>query len=528
MGKSIIFEGTAAILVSLRDITERMVTQSALQTIIGSMVGTTGLNSLQKISENVSSWLGADCVMVGEIQPDNQTVKVLSMQLDGKAVENFIYTLEGTPCENVAEKGFCHYPDEVIRLFPKSKDLVELNIRGYIGTPLKKSDGKVIGILCALFRNPFPPSPTVQEIMAIIAVKAGAEIERSQMERALQESELLFREVFDNANDAVYLVERAKDGPGRYLLMNNRSVQMLGYSKEELLEMSPRDIVPDDVAKKIMPEVRRRLVREGHATFESKNRQKDGSIIPIEVSLRAFSYKGKDVDLSIVRDITERKRDLQALQQANKKLNLLSGITRHDITNQLFALNGFTTLLHQKIPDPSVEQYFIGITNASDRITNMIQFTKEYEQIGVQAPTWQELRTIVDAAFKEVAPDQVTLISDLPASMEVFADPLIAKVIFNLVDNAVRHGEKVTTIRFSFEEQDGNGVIVCEDDGQGVIMEEKEIIFNLGFGKNTGFGLAISREILDITGITIKETGVPGKGARFELRVPKNQYKSAV
>ncbi len=66
---------------------------------------------------------------------------------------------------------------------------------------------------------------------------------------------------------------------------------------------------------------------------------------------------------------------------------------------------------------------------------------------------------------------------------------------------------------------------MCEDDGEGVPADEKEKIFERGFGKNTGLGLFISREILDITGITIRETGVPGKGARFEMAVPKGTYR---
>ena len=66
----------------------------------------------------------------------------------------------------------------------------------------------------------------------------------------------------------------------------------------------------------------------------------------------------------------------------------------------------------------------------------------------------------------------------------------------------------------------GQAVIVCEDDGVGVPAGDKERIFDKGFGKNTGLGLALSREILDITGITITETGTPGAGARFEITVP--------
>ncbi len=111
--------------------------------------------------------------------------------------------------------------------------------------------------------------------------------------------------------------------------------------------------------------------------------------------------------------------------------------------------------------------------------------------------------------------------------MEVFADPLIVKVFFNLIDNALRHGGRITTIRFAFEARNGDRIIICEDDGDGVARGEKERIFERGFGKNTGFGLAISREILDITGITIRETGEPGRGARFEIRVPKGAYRLA-
>lgn len=93
------------------------------------------------------------------------------------------------------------------------------------------------------------------------------------------------------------------------------------------------------------------------------------------------------------------------------------------------------------------------------------------------------------------------------------------------MDNAVRYGGKTTTIRFSAQERDGGHVVVCEDDDNGVPAEEKEQIFERGFGKNTGLGLVLAREILDITGITISETGEQGKGARFEMIVSKGGYR---
>ena len=93
------------------------------------------------------------------------------------------------------------------------------------------------------------------------------------------------------------------------------------------------------------------------------------------------------------------------------------------------------------------------------------------------------------------------------------------------MDNAERYGQTITTIRFSCAGHDGKAVIVCEDDGVGVPAGEKERIFERGFGKNTGPGLALSREILGITGITIRETGTPGAGARFEMVVPPENYR---
>jgi signal transduction histidine kinase len=113
-----------------------------------------------------------------------------------------------------------------------------------------------------------------------------------------------------------------------------------------------------------------------------------------------------------------------------------------------------------------------------------------------------------------------------PADPEVYADPLFEKVFYNLIDNALRYGgDQMKTIRVSSQESDTSLTIVCEDDGVGITDEDKKKLFRKGFGKHTGLGLFLSREILAITGITITENGVPGKGARFEMTVPKGGYR---
>jgi len=227
----------------------------------------------------------------------------------------------------------------------------------------------------------------------------------------------------------------------------------------------------------------------------------------------------------IARDITERKKTEDALRLANRKLNLLSGIARHDINNQLSVLRGYLSILQKKPHDPTLDSYFQNASTAAERISSIIRFTKEYEEIGVRAPGWENYRAIVDTAAKETTLGEVLVNNDLPSGNEVFADPLILKVFYNLMDNAVRYGGKITTIRFFVENSGEDHIIICEDDGKGIPADEKEKIFERGFGKNTGLGLALSREILSITGITIRETGIPGDGARFEMTVPKGMYR---
>jgi len=200
-----------------------------------------------------------------------------------------------------------------------------------------------------------------------------------------------------------------------------------------------------------------------------------------------------DTQVELEMEADERNKEIQvriqaeqALSIAIKKLNLLSSITRHDINNQLTVLQGYLSLLEMQQPDPKLNEYLHKVTTAAERISAMIRFTKEYENIGITAPVWQDCRTLVETATKEAPLGQVMVKNDLPAETEIFADTLIVKVFYNLMDNAVRYGGKITIIRFFVEEREGDHLIVCEDDGDGVSADEKEKIFERGYGKNTG------------------------------------------
>ena len=225
-------------------------------------------------------------------------------------------------------------------------------------------------------------------------------------------------------------------------------------------------------------------------------------------------------------DIQARRLAEDALRVANNKLNLLSSITRHDIKNQLMALNAYIELSSDAVENPVELRGFIAKEQKiADAIARQITFTKDYEDLGMQSPAWQNVSVLVRDAGTAL-PMKDIILEMQQSDLEVFGDPLLGKVFYNLIDNSLHYGgEKMTAIHVTADEGSDGLRIVYEDDGTGISADDKKKLFTKGFGKHTGLGLYLSREILSLTGITITETGEPGKGVRFEITVPKGAYR---
>ncbi|HWQ63471.1 MAG TPA: HAMP domain-containing sensor histidine kinase [Methanospirillum sp.] len=212
-----------------------------------------------------------------------------------------------------------------------------------------------------------------------------------------------------------------------------------------------------------------------------------------------------------------------AFEQANIKLKMLTTITRDDIISQTARLSELLVLAGEKAgPD------FGDIINESqsvvDTIRNQIEFTQVYDAIGSRPPVWHSIKETVEQAICNIPGTGLMFNLDL-GDILVLADPLLEKVLYTLIENTVRHGKWGTSVQFSFEITGSNLILVYEDDGVGIADEKKSGIFIEGFEKNSGFGLFIAREILAITHIAVRETGVYGKGVRFEIRVKEGFWK---
>ncbi len=271
------------------------------------------------------------------------------------------------------------------------------------------------------------------------------------------------------------------DRLGRIVEMNQAADQFLGTAGKEIMGFSIREVLPPyEIPYPVQTDA-----AGGHR--QTLRRERDGMVQYIDLQCIPLSTAaGKRRGYVILfREITDQHLTDQSLAMARKKVNLLTGITRHDILNQLTIMIMHNELLRDAIKDPAVLKSLHEQEKAASTIQRQIAFTK----------------------------------------LEVFADPLITRVFHNLLENSLRYGENVTTISLYHEQSPDGLTIVYQDNGIGINNEEKEKIFKRGSGKRSGFGLFFSREILSLTGITISETGKPGTGARFEIGVPWGTFR---
>jgi signal transduction histidine kinase len=267
------------------------------------------------------------------------------------------------------------------------------------------------------------------------------------------------------------------------------------------------------------------LKADGYIRYEDLPLEnKQGKAMSVEFVSNAYHVGNKRIIQCNIRDVTERKRAEAALALASRKLGLMSAITRHDIMNQLTVVYGSLELARDIVHDEKGSADIKRALVAAKTIQRQIAFTREYEDLGVKAPAWQRLSDIVRSAAVQVA--ETTISFDTPDdNLEIYADPLLIKVFYNLFDNTRLHGGAVTHIRVSHTPSGSDLVVAVADNGTGISPEDKKHLFERGFGKDTGLGLFLSREILSITGISISETGVPGTGARFEITVPEGAFR---
>ena len=336
---------------------------------------------------------------------------------------------------------------------------------------------------------------------------------------SLRESEQRFKEFSELLPQAVY----ETDAQGVLIFANRPAIECFGYTPEDFLQPFP-------IFRVISPEEREKAIRNFMGSLHGARTavgaeytaiKKDGTRFTMMTYASPILRDGKPAGLrGLALDITERKRMEEALQAANRKIMLLNSITRHDILNTVTALMGYTSLLKEENEPAEMASLLGKIEKTTYRIRQQIEFTRDYQELGIRGPQWQSAQEVATASTAPLRSPAVAVEIQLEG-LSVYADMLLGKVFYNLVDNSLRHaGEGLSRITLTMVQGPGGPVILYTDNGTGVPGDQKERIFARGVGKGTGLGLFLTREILSLTGIGIRETGEYGKGARFEISIP--------
>jgi signal transduction histidine kinase len=276
----------------------------------------------------------------------------------------------------------------------------------------------------------------------------------------------------------------------------------------------------------VLPAINSKILNDGEGSEIVEMVGLEGGPVRFEVRCSTVFLQKRNIGrLLVLRDMTSQLRTEEALASSNSKLNVLYGVTRHDILNRITVIRGYGELLKEKTEDRSQSgEYLKKMLDSTVAIEHLINFTKDYEKVGVLSPEWQNVENVYQKA-KVLCAEQGVEYTISTGGLEVYADPMLERLFYILLDNTNRHGGHVTKVRLTVDRSAQGVNIIYEDDGVGIPIEDKTKIFLKGYGKDSGLGLYLGMQILNITGIGIKEIGESSKGARFEISVPDGKWR---
>jgi PAS domain S-box-containing protein len=355
--------------------------------------------------------------------------------------------------------------------------------------------------------------------------------ELKKAEEALRDAKEKWASLTENTDDIVMIVDG--DCVIQYI---NRTIPP--YTPEETVGKTIYEYVP----------------REQHNVFEKSLREvfktgKPGSFqvsstIPkigtIWFSAKAVPIKhdGKASSVILISsNITDRKKAEEKLRNSekrlketnkrleitNEKLHVVGSLTRHDVRNKLSAVTGNTYLLRQRLTeDPKGLEKLKSIEVAVQQAVRIFEFASIYEKLGVEQLTYLDAKKVLDEAASLFSDWKGVKIVNDCAGLTVLADSLLRQVFYNMIDNSLKYGEKITQIRVYYKTSSADKLeLVYEDDGVGIPSDMRGNLFKEGAGKGTGYGLFTIKKICEVYGWTIQETGTPSKGVQFTITIPK-------
>jgi PAS domain S-box-containing protein len=440
-------------------------------------------------------------------------------------------------------------PEEILNaIHPEDRDLVWKRMESRLAgepTPeryayrILRKDGKECWVDINATVVEYRDRPAVQ-----VSYFDITEAKRSEQE--LKESEERYRQLVENANDAIFVV---RDATMRF--HNKKTEEMIGYSGEELHRIPFIDLVhPDDRDMVVENHLKRLQGEEFHSTYSFRVVHKAGHVIWGELNAVLITWEGEPAVLCFIRDINEQKRLEEQVRQKQRleSIGTLAGGIAHDFNNMLAAITGFTELAllesgHDRRQQDRLEEVLKAGKRARDLVNQILTFSRQSD--GERKPI--RLRTILEDCLNMIRASVPATI-EIRREFETPSDRVLAdttqlhQVMINLFSNAahaMRGQGGILEVSLTEKHLDAEAAgrhadlkpgpylnLTVKDTGHGMEKAVADRVFDPFFttkgpGEGTGMGLAVVHGIVKKHQGAISVRSEPGSGTVFTVLLPQ-------
>jgi PAS domain S-box-containing protein len=397
----------------------------------------------------------------------------------------------------------------------------------WMGAPLKVG-GRTIGVMVVQsYTGTVTYTNLDLDILMFVSDHVALAIDLKRSEEALKESQRTLSTLMGNLPGIAYRCSNDREWTMKFISEGCRG--LTGYSPQDLVEnklLSYKDLIHPEDRKLVENEVSKGV--EGRHQFHVEYRiiARDGTVRWVwEQGCPVFEEDQEFSGLEgFITDVSMRKKAQEDVGLANRKLTLLADLTRHDVLNRVTMLSGYLELIDKNEKDEKVRRYAQKAILAARSIGEQMEFIREYQGVGVGKPEWFDMEQLVGRAASKTDLGNIGVDCELDG-LSVYADPMIEKVFCNLMENSVKHGMTASHITIRCMRGNDSVEIQYKDDGTGISPDTRVQLFDRSYKHRMGHGMNFILEVLRITGMEIDETGLPGKGVLFRIRVPTGCYR---
>jgi len=377
-------------------------------------------------------------------------------------------------------------------------------------------DDTLYGLLAVYSERTFAFDEEERDLLRELGNNIAHATHSLKIKNDLHKEQTLAKQTFDTLTDLFYFL----DPDGNIQRCNEQFSTLTGYSSEQIKNMNAVEFFPEDEREAITEAIEETLAT-GHGTVEADFLAENNKRIPHEFTGdRLTDLEGNVMGLvGIGRDISERKRREQELQDQKEQLEQFATTISHDLRNPLNVIQGRLDLVQNECTSPHLDV----IETATDRmeriVADLLWLAQEQKEIGSKEPVL--IQTAAEAAWDLAADpvDEAELYYDCTDDTTINADfDQLQHLLENLFRNAIDHaGLDVTVSLGVFDDTDG---FYIEDDGPGIPAEEREKVFTAGYStaeSGTGLGLNIVQRVVEAHGWEIHITESSLSGTRFEI-----------